>query len=146
MLINNKTKSSILIPLFVSVHFFCRASSYASEEFDLSHEDMIASPDEVQFDIEQEQKKKSCELLQKANKTRVNDVYLMQLARAMVVLYSRQLLATMLAKWPDDAPLITADLFGIKNGYQVSCIFDLLNGVLPKKIIDEVRNLFLQLT
>ncbi|CAE1249578.1 Zinc finger ZZ-type and EF-hand domain-containing protein 1 [Acanthosepion pharaonis] len=113
------------------------ASSYASEEFDLSHEDMIASPDEVQFDIEQEQKKKSCELLQKANKTRVNDVYLMQLARAMVVLYSRQLLATMLAKWPDDAPLITADLFGIKNGYQVSCIFDLLNGVLPKKIIDE---------
>ena len=99
---------------------------------------MIASPDEVQFDIEQEQKKKSSELLQKANKARVNDLYLMQLARAMVVLYSRQLLATMLAKWPDDVPPITADLFGVKNGYQISCIFDLLNGVLPKKIIDEV--------
>eukprot|EP00106_Octopus_bimaculoides_P005363 XP_014772805.1 PREDICTED: zinc finger ZZ-type and EF-hand domain-containing protein 1-like [Octopus bimaculoides] len=112
-------------------------TSCTTEEVPHCFEDLITLPDEVQNDIEQERHKKSAELLQKEHKSRVSDSYLLQLTRAIVVLYSRQLLVSLLSAWPDDVAPVEAKLFGVSDGHQVSCIFDLLHGVLPKKVTDQ---------
>lgn len=120
--------------------FLSSLTSCTTEEVPHCFEDLITLPDEVQNDIEQERHKKSAELLQKEHKSRVSDIYLLQLARAIVVLYSRQLLVSLLSAWPDDVAPVEAKLFGVSDGHQVSCIFDLLHGVLPKKVTDQVCN------
>ncbi|GAB1605002.1 zinc finger ZZ-type and EF-hand domain-containing protein 1 [Argonauta hians] len=103
----------------------------------IAYEDLITASGEVQKDIEQNQNKKSAELLQKEYKSHVSDIYLLQLARSIVILYSRQLLVSLLSAWPSDAAPIGAKLFGVSNGYQLSCIFDFLHNALPQKLTDQ---------
>lgn len=61
----------------------------------------------------------------------------------MAVLYARQLLMTLLADWPSQAPEITAQLIGCKDNSHVPFVLDLLNRTESKEIFQKVSTLLL---
>ena len=57
---------------------------------------------------------------------------------AMSILYSRQLLTSLLADWPSTGHVITADLIGCKERSHVPFVLDLLNRTEMKDTFQKV--------
>ncbi|XP_011420402.3 zinc finger ZZ-type and EF-hand domain-containing protein 1 isoform X2 [Magallana gigas] len=92
---------------------------------------LIPVPDnDIESDSQKKERSKSSELLkqelEKHGRTPCRD-YILKVNLAMSVLYARQLLASLLAQWPDQGPVITAELLGCKDPQQIPCVLDLLN-------------------
>lgn len=64
---------------------------------------------------------------------------------AIAVLYARQVLASVLADWPEQGHTISADLLGCKEISHVPFVLDLLNRVETKDMFQKVCTLPLYL-
>lgn len=103
----------------------------ATAEDHIESQKLIPTPDnDAESDIQKKERSKSSELLkqelEKHGRTSCRD-YILKVNLAMSVLYARQLLASLLAHWPDQGPVITAELLGCKDPQQIPCVLDLLN-------------------
>lgn len=92
---------------------------------------LIRTPDnDLEDDINKQQRTKSAELLkqelEKQGRAGATD-YLYKVNMAMSVLYARQVLISLLAQWPDSGHVISAELLGCKDVQQIPCVLDLLN-------------------
>ena len=62
-----------------------------------------------------------------------------QVNTALSVLYARNLLMTLLADWPAEGHVITAQLIGCKDSSQVPFVLDLLNHTEVKDAFEKVN-------
>ncbi|XP_061181596.1 zinc finger ZZ-type and EF-hand domain-containing protein 1-like [Saccostrea echinata] len=109
-----------------------RVLEKASAEDHIESQKLIPTPDnDVESDTQKKERSKSSELLkqelEKHGRTCCRD-YILKVNLAMSVLYARQVLASLLAQWPEQqGPVITAELLGCKDPQQIPCVLDLLN-------------------
>ncbi|XP_078317573.1 zinc finger ZZ-type and EF-hand domain-containing protein 1-like isoform X2 [Crassostrea virginica] len=114
-----------------ALHQINRVLEKATAEDHIESQKLIPTPDnDAESDIQKKERSKSSELLkqelEKHGRTSCRD-YILKVNLAMSVLYARQLLASLLAHWPDQGPVITAELLGCKDPQQIPCVLDLLN-------------------
>lgn len=64
--------------------------------------------------------------------------YLMQVNRAMTILYARQVLASLLAEWPVGELTITGQLLGCEEDTHLPFVLDILNRVEIKDLFQKV--------
>ncbi|KAK3091739.1 hypothetical protein FSP39_022268 [Pinctada imbricata] len=108
-----------------------RCLDKASEEEWVENQKLIQTPDnDLEDDIQKTQRSKSAELLkQELEKQgrKSSREYIYKVNMAMSVLYARQVLTSLLAKWPAHGPVINTELLGCKDIQQIPCVLDLLN-------------------
>lgn len=127
----NVLKSGIESVLSGFYLFLNRMLEKATPEDHNESQKLIPVPDnDIESDSQKKERSKSSELLkqelEKHGRTPCRD-YILKVNLAMSVLYARQLLASLLAQWPDQGPVITAELLGCKDPQQIPCVLDLLN-------------------